>query len=195
MEWKKYPKMENYGLLREEGRETIGKRVWLTEKRDGSNISIWLKIKEGGNEKIYMPAVSSHNMEEAAQNFKDELKKTKEYIKAYNALVFEKINYNNDYILYGELIIKGYGPTRIEPKHKIARWILFDIYDANKKRFLNYPQVYAIAKIYHLPVVKLVGIWTPKDIDDFKDMAEYALKWAKRHKREGIVSKIYDGEQ
>jgi hypothetical protein len=43
--WIKYTDLEPFRRLKEEGRELLGKEIFITEKRDGSNISIWLDEK------------------------------------------------------------------------------------------------------------------------------------------------------
>lgn len=185
--WVKYPDMENYGTLRFQGREVIGRYVWLTEKRDGSNISLWLKDDE--------PVISSRKKEQAAPDLAEAFKSTNEYEKALEGLRNEKKEYRKEYILYGELIRPGLTPTRLEPKHKKATWILFDIYDTSKRRFLSYSAVHQFAITYRLPIVRLIDVRYIKDIDAFEEMIDFSLKWAARHRREGVVAKLYEGKQ
>ena len=40
--WRKYEDLEPVRRLRSEGRELLGKKLLLTEKRDGENVSLWL---------------------------------------------------------------------------------------------------------------------------------------------------------
>ena len=177
--------MEPVRRLRNEGRELLGKTLTLTEKRDGSNISVWLDEAE----QIH---ISSHNLCQAADNLVSDFKRTKEYPRVMEALKCEK-EFHKDYVLYGELIGES-GPTKIEPRKKGVRWVLFDAWDCELKRYISYTQLYQIAYHYKIPIVKVVDFFIPTNEEELFAKIEALKKWCKRHRREGIVGKDYENQ-
>ncbi len=183
IEWRKYPDLEPIRRLKEEGRELLGKLVILTEKRDGSNVSIWLND-------IDEVRVSSHNLEVAEESIINSLRGTVEYSKAVDLLKTELSGYNHRYILFGELVLPV-GPTRIERRKKATHWILFDVYDCIEGKFLNYTQVYQLGYHYKIPIVNALITCVPDSLEGLTFRIDNLLKWCKRHRREGIVGKCY----
>ncbi len=178
--WSKYPDLEPIRRLRYEGRELLGKEVFLTEKRDGENVSLWLD--DEGNIQI-----SSRNLVKASTDITSRMKSTPEYERVIELLNDFK---DKELILYGELL-KRISPTRIEPRRKNIHWVLFDILYTKNKRFLHYTYIHQLAYQYKIPIVRLIEVFTPVDMDDLFGMVEYSLKWCGRHHREGLVGKVY----
>lgn len=98
--WQRYVELEPVKRLDNEGRELLGKEIYITIKRDGENISLWLDE----NDKIH---ISSHNNEIADDDIQSRMKATPEYKKAIDLLLDEKNRWHNDCILYGELLKIG----------------------------------------------------------------------------------------
>jgi hypothetical protein len=180
--WKRYLDLEPIRRLKCEGRELIGKEIYIQEKRDGENVSIWL------NDKLE-PHVSSHNLVDASAGIINRFKATPEYAKAVQLLT-DETDYQNHLILYGELL-KTTSPTRIEPKRKHTHWILFDIYDLAQNKYLSYNAVYQKAYHYKIPVVRVLEFCRPTSTEELEAIVKLHLKWCKRHRREGIVGKDY----
>jgi len=131
--------------------------------------------------------ISSRNQEVASNDIQNRMKSTPEYNK-----VVELLN-DKDYgriIFYGELL-KKVSPTRLEPRRKHIHWILFDMYDVEDNRFMPYSYVYQTAYHFKIPVVRLVDEFIPSSLDDLQSHIDEALKWCKRHRREGVVGKTY----
>jgi cation transport regulator ChaB len=181
--WKKYYDLDSIRRLKNEGRELLGHLIEWTEKRDGENVSIWL---DGDN-----VHVSSHNLIDASEDIITRLKKTPEYERACDLLRTEKTYYGSEYILYGELM-KTISPTRIEPKKKYTHWILFDAYDLKEERYTGYNRVYQMGYQWKIPVVRLIFESVPSTMEELSSDVERALKWCRRHRREGVVLKAYD---
>jgi len=180
--WHKYYDLESIRRLKNEGRELLGKRIILTEKRDGENVSLWLD--EEGN-----PQISSHNLEKPDPSVVSRFKETPEYSKAVE-LLKDELQYKNDYILYGELL-KKVSPTRIEPKRKHAHWVLFDIWDVKENRYIGYSSLYQKAYGYKIPVVAAIDSIVCSTLEDLEENIKNAMSWCKRHRREGVVGKDY----
>ena len=183
--WCTYKDLELIRRLRNEGRELLGKTLTLTEKRDGSNVSIWFNEKG-------IDHISSHNLCQANASIIANFKRTKEYKKALTLLTCEK-DFHHDYILYGELVGQT-GPTKIEPKHKEAHWILFDVWDCELKRYVSYTQLYQMAFHYKIPIVKAVAFFIPTNEEELFAKIAVLMKWCKKHWREGIVGKDYENQ-
>ncbi len=186
MKWQRYVDLEPVKRLKNEGREFLGERVCVTEKRDGQNISIWLQETniDVGTGNIMKVKVSSHNLEEADDKLVSRFKSTPEYDKAVLLLNDEFNEYNNNLILYGELLLTT-SPTRIEPRRKNIHWILFDIYDEDQNRFLGYNEIYQKAYHYKIPVVRLLHEFIPNMLSETESQVVTWLKWCRRHRREG----------
>ena len=187
--WRSYGRLERLRSLPNEGRELLGVKITFTEKRDGENISVFLK------EAVEQPSVqiSSHNLEDASSDIKARLLQTPEWMKIDTLLRTESTQYEKHYILFGELIKVGASPTRIEPAHKRPHWILFDAWDGS--RFLNYSQLYQLGYHYKIPIVKALSIGVFLSLEDLHAEIKKQLLWCRRHHREGIVGKTYGGNQ
>lgn len=166
----------------------LGRYAIITVKRDGSNISLWLD--DTGEVRI-----SSHNMEKADEDLTNRMRAVPEFEKAVELLRTEKAQFGKDLILYGELVPAGYGATRIERKKKKASWILFDIWDSEAGRFVGYNNLFQYGYHYKIPVVGAVGTFVPDSMETLQKTMADALKWCRRHSREGIVIKAYDDPQ
>lgn len=184
MKWVKYPDLEPISRLKNEGRELYGKLVWLTEKRDGENVSLWLDDSGA-------PRISSHNQEDAGADIANRMKATPEFKRAVELLEDEK-KYHRNLILYGELL-KNISPTRIEPKRKHIHWIMFDILDADSGKWYHASKVYQLGYHFKIPTVRMV-VLTRGDETPLKEGVERSLEWCKKHRREGVVGKAYGEE-
>ncbi len=183
--WHRYTELEPVKRLKEEGRELLGEYIYIQEKRDGENLSIW--FEEDGK----TPHVSSHNMVNADPAIVSRFMATEEYGKAITLLYTELSQFNKHYILYGELVNKGKGPTRIEPTHKYSHWYLFDIFDIDNDTYLPYPLVHQLGYHYRIPVIDAFETFTPFSMEEIDNKIKAWKAWAKRHKREGVVGKVY----
>jgi len=193
MKWHRYETIiagkhyepEPVARLPNEGRELLGKAIIVEEKRDGENVSIWLDDNDDVR-------ISSHNNEIASEDIQRRMRETAEFSRVVELLKDEKHTYDNHYIVYGELIKKGPSPTRLEPAHKISRYIVFDIYDVVSERFLPYTLRYQKCYHFRLPMPRVIGEFVPESLEHLKTEIDGMKKWCKRHKREGVVLKLYD---
>jgi hypothetical protein len=181
--WKKYRDFGRIAQLKNEGRELVGETIYWTEKRDGSNISF--RIDDEGFVKF-----SSHNLEVILdEDLNRRIVTAESYATIMTELMQEKEFQNC--ILYFELISAGHGATRTEPKHKIPRLILFDIFNVTTQQFLSYNYIFQVAHKFKIPIVKLVHTSIPPDLDQLYNTRDFCLDWCKRHRREGVVGKCW----
>ena len=159
--------------------------IYVQEKRDGEQVRI--KKKKG------MPIlIASHNMEKASPDIITRLQSTKAWPHIVQMLEIECEQYDAEWVLYMELIKAGRSPTGIERAHKKPDVFMFDILDEKLKRFIGYPGVYQKCYDYKIPIVRLVGNYNPKSMDELMALKQEWLKWARRHHREGVCIKNYD---
>ena len=182
--WKKYTDLEPIRRLRYEGRELLGERVLLTEKRDGENVCLWLDENKGVR-------ISSRRQEDAEQDIQSRMKSVPEYEKIVDLLNDE---YRGNICVYGELL-KGISPTRIEPRRKHIHWILFDVWDCDEERYMPYNWVYQLGYHYKIPVVRIVDDFIPMSEGELFAKIEESKAWCKRHRREGVVGKVHNSKE
>jgi len=135
IEWKRYIEMEPIKRLREQGRELLGREVFATVKRDGSNLSTW-EADDGS-----FP-IASHNLEKAEEKLANRLMATPYWERMKTFLHEERVTYGHRYMIYGEYVPAGYGATRIEPKHKNPTFEMFDMLNTADGQFINYNLLY-----------------------------------------------------
>ena len=206
MIWSHYPDIESIRRLRHKGDELIGKKIYITEKRDGSNISLWydktwntylnmLNIddaKEFIDKNIH---ISSHNLINVGdRHIVKNLIKTTSY-KGLVEYIKKMHNDGKDVIVYGELMQVGKTPTQIESPIETPEFLLFDILDTSTKRFLPFEDLEKISSDHGIKMVGLIEIFIPSFMDELKTKILFLMEWCSTSHREGIVGKIYDGQQ
>ncbi len=202
----RYPELNSLRHLRNGGREFLGRRTYITEKRDGANIKLTAELIpdlvgeyvlhyedfafHGDAPGAYGAAltmnvnIGSRNKDDATPKFKHWVKQTPEF-KKYVHMLAE----NPKWTIFVEYVPAGRGPTRIEPVHKKASLVLFDVFVGDQ--FLPYTYLYQQSVHYRIPIVKLVGELYPKSMGEIEEARDFGLKWARRHRREGVVIKAY----
>src|SRR5438552_4233310 len=210
--WQGYPHLDRIHGLKNEGRELLGKTVFLQEKRDGENVSISFesvlephhtegplgeKPNIGENDDVYsdgLVRISSHHMEHASPDIEQRMEATSEYKRILALLLSEQTFGNGQLIAYGELL-NTISPTRVEPQRKHIHWVMFDIFNAETNTWYTAKEVYKLAYHFNIPMVKLVHAFMPATVTEILDMRDNAIKWCRRHRREGVVGKAYiDGQ-
>lgn len=179
-----YPKIKRVETF--ERIDTIyNEDIYWTVKHDGSNIGIYLK-----NGKMEL---RSRNQEIAHVKFYNSMHATGFWDTIYDSLKIYEELFETRYILYGELMPKGRrGSGRIVGEKD--EFVLFDVYDRDKKQFLPYNRVYQIAYDIGIPVVKNIMITNINNYDDYKRVREEILSHPDIINEEGAVGKIYKGE-
>jgi len=175
MKWK-YPEIPNLDVMRPTPRILLGKKLYWTEKRDGSNIAIYYD-----NGELF---ISSRHQKVAAPDIIKKVKATEEYPK-----VLELLKDNPSYIIYVEALLEGRSPTRIE-LHEKNELVAFDIH--NRTRFLDYRYMYQQCYHYNIPVVELWAETRHTSMKDLLKFCNYITELAKAKGREGAVVKTFD---
>lgn len=179
--WREYPSVDHLSqVLRYHPiEEILAQPIVIEVKRDGENASVWM----GDDGKIH---VSSHHNMDAPQNMVERLERTHTF-----RTLARTIHALSRLIFYGELLLAR-SPTGIErPKRRID-WIIFDIYDTERGRFLKQDEFESTCNTYRLNCAKILEVNRFNGEDELKAATDKWLNWCRRHRYEGIVLKTYD---
>jgi len=195
----RYMELSKILHLRNEGRELLGKHLYFTEKRDGSCLTVWIKLLPRWKRILnrilrkrfdnipdpckYQIMVSSRNMEMAQKSIRGDFHRCRDSI-----AVLEYFIDHPTHIVFGELLRKGLSPTRIE-NHEKVEFIVFDIFDGTQ--FLNFQQVHQFCYHYRIKCVRLFGEGRFTSMKTLPKYRDKMLKLCKKESREGVVIKAF----
>lgn len=171
----------------------LGKEIWWTEKRDGSNLRISLVDGE--------VVISSRNRYQASGQFQEAFHRTPEskgviqFLKDHNGFnPNPACNFDFKPQVFGEMLTKGKSPTGIE-MHDEEEFVVFDIFDTKANRFLTYTQVHQHCFHYGIPMVECYLVSRHIRMDDLLKTRDEVLKICEANGREGTVLKTFNGEK
>ena len=182
----KYPKLQGILNLYPNPEIVLGQEIYWTEKRDGSNIGCY--IQPLSLEKDVQ--LRSRNMDRASDQFHKIFKET-EQAENIRELLLDAENWKKEYVIFGELLTKGKSPTRIET-HEKHEFVVFDIWETPRKRWLSYNAIHQQCRHFDLPVVELYGtcnVVSREKLFEFKDLM---LAKAFECNHEGVVGKCWN---
>lgn len=179
----KYPRLTSIVRLWPGPQALLGKEIFWQEKRDGSNVGVWM-----GKGNWYH--VRSRAKNAAKPDLRSDYMKTDEAPKIKEMILDLREKYNDQVVVFGELLRKGKSPTRVE-FHEKEEFIVFDIWSSKTGGFLPYILVHQHCYNWDIPVVDLYATSrhiTLKGLFKFRDRM---LRVAKGKGREGVVGKTY----
>jgi len=177
-EFKRYPHIPLLLSTKPSPRILLGQRLFWTEKKDGSCISLWLNK----NGKII---VSSHNQENASADLQQLVRNSEDFPK-----IVELLKENPQFIIYFEACRKGRSITGIENYERNILYV-FDIYEKNSAKFLPYVLVHQHAFHHDIPCVKLFAETRHRSMKDLLKFKNHVLEHCDAVKVEGMVIKAY----
>jgi hypothetical protein len=177
----KYPHLERIYNLHPNPEILLGQEIFWTEKRDGSNIGAYL-TSDGIQ-------LRSRNQDKASEDFYKAFASS-EQSQGVLELLQDAPNWGNEYVIFGEMLTTGKSPTRIEV-HEKNEFVVFDIWDCNNARFMNYNGVYQHCHHFGIPVVELYGTCNVVTVEALYAFKDQMLEKAKDCKREGVVGKSW----
>lgn len=175
---RKFDHIGRIDQLRNNGRELIAQHISWTIKRDGANCRFWWDGKK--------VTFGSRNLEVPAEDFQNAIRACPEYPR-----VVELVTDHPGLIVYAEHMPVGRGPCRIEPKRKYQHLVIIDIFSRKTELYLVYNLTHQMAYHYKIPIVKLVRESRSETVEDILEIRAELLKWCKRHRKEGVVGKLY----
>ena len=180
----KYPDLNGIQRQHRNPRSILRHEIFWQEKRDGSNIGAYLT----DDNKVLL---QSRNMDVASQSFHNAFVETEGAEKIREFLTIQRDRYNNDCVVYGEMLSKGKSPTRIE-FHEKPEFVVFDIWSSKLGGFKSYVSVRQHCYQFDIPIVNLYGVSSHRTIGSLYGFRDVMLEKAKANGREGVVGKIYE---
>lgn len=179
-----YPHLDRLGNLRPGPQIALGKMIHWTVKEDGSNIGVYAGTD---GEAHYR----SRNMARASDQFYAYMNGTDEHPAMCEMLTECLTRWNDEIVIFGELLTKGKSPTRVET-HDKTRFVVFDIWSSKQAGWMNYTQVHQHCKHFGLPVVELIGTCKVSTLADLVGWQDSMLDQCRERGKEGTVAKIWD---
>jgi len=179
----KYPKLKYLHESPYEGRELLGRLIYWEAKYDGSNIRCFLDE----HDEIHF---GSRNLITASPDLMRSIYNTGYVDILKEALFTEKHQWNNEIIIFFELLQRGKSPTRIECYER-DDLVVFDIYSL-RDGWWSYPRVYQFCYQWKLPVVSLWSVTSHSTLEKLEQHKEKMLERAKNENKEGVVFKSYE---
>jgi hypothetical protein len=181
----RYPKLDSIMNLKPNPYILLGKELVFECKYDGSNLRIYLD-QEG---KL---VVGSRNMDIASEQFQEYFASTSQH-DAVEDLLRDAEQWNDTYVVIGELLIKGKSPTKIE-YHDDHSFVLFDIWSVKEGGFVNYTKKYQEAYHHGVPIAELWGTCNVNTLESLLEFRDKMLQKSLDEHREGVVGKYVNKE-
>lgn len=175
----KYPKFGRIAQIEPNPSILLGHEIWWTLKEDGSNFGVYFN-EEG---KI---RVRSRNQDIAS--FEEQVKNVPEF-KNIVALIDHLTTYHLNVIVFGELLAKGTSPTGLvknRPKDEIK---VFDIYDIDAAKFINWTNTCVLCHPFNIPLVETIGRCVCANLEELNAFKDEVMEKTKGF--EGVVGKVY----
>lgn len=181
----KYPHIDSIIRLKPNPHILLGKDIVWTEKRDGSNFGVYL-TEDGWSAR-------TRGMTVASDQFMNYFKQTPECGNVIE-LLKSAVEWDDTYMVFGELLSKGKSPTKIE-YHDDYKFVVFDIWSEKLGGFMNYTKVYQECTHYNLPIVECYGTSRSSTLEHLLEFRDHLLRLSKERGREGVVGKTWDGSE
>ena len=162
----------------------LGHKIYWQEKRDGSNIGAYLNEEDDIN-------LRSRNMDIASEDFHTIFLETKEAENVKELLISMRDEWNDECVIFGELLVKGKSPTRTE-LHDKHEFIIFDVWSTKIGDLIPYTLVYQHCYHFGLPIVDLYGTSRHMTLESLLAFRDKILEIAKEKGREGTVGKTFE---
>lgn len=180
----KYPELDSIERLKPNPEILLGKEIVWQEKRDGSNLGVRLSESDDLEAR-------TRRRKNASEDFFNAFINTEEAEKVRELLVDLKHNYNDECVVFGELLREGKSPTKVE-FHEKDSFVVFDIWSSKMGDFVTYTLVHQHCYNYGIPVVSLYGVSKHVTIESLYSFRDKMLDTAKESCREGVVGKTYE---
>lgn len=181
----KYPSLNSIMTTHPDPLILLGHTIFWEEKRDGSNIGIYL------NEEDKL-CLRSRNLDVASGDIHRIFLETDEAEKAKELLISMQDMWNDGCVIFGELLTKGKSPSRTE-LHEKHGFVVFDIWSSKVGGLIPYISVQQHCHDFDIPIVELYGYSQHITLESLLEFRDEMLEIAKKNGREGIVGKTFEG--
>lgn len=179
-----YPSLNRILMMYPNPEILLGHIIYWQEKRDGSNMGVYL-TGEGDL------ALRSRNRDRASESFHRIFLETEEAENVKELLISMRDVWNDECVIFGELLTKGKSPTRTE-MHEKHEFVVFDIWSSKTGGFLPYTLVYQHCYHFGIPIVELYATSQHTTLETLLTFRDMMLEIAKKNGREGVVGKTYE---
>lgn len=176
----KYPKFGRIAQIEPNPTILLGHEIWWTLKEDGSNFGVY--VSEEGKIRV-----RSRNQDVAT--FEDQVKNVPEF-KNIVALIDHLNSYNLNVIVFGELLAKGTSPTGLVKNRLKDELKVFDIYDVDASKFINWGDTCILCYPFNIPLVETVGRSVCANLEQLNAFKDQMMEKTKGF--EGVVGKVYE---
>ena len=183
----RYPELNPIIRMNPNPEILLGEEIFWQEKRDGSNIGIYLD--DNGELQL-----RSRNLIKASEDFYDIFERTEIKDSIIELIEYNKKEYRDEFVVFGELLTKGKSPTKTEI-HEKDEFIVFDIYSVKNNNFISYIQTHQLCYQNNLSIVELYGSSNHITLESLLEFRDQMLETAKEKGREGVVGKTYHGNE
>lgn len=180
----RYPELDGIEKMKPNPEILLGREIIWQEKRDGSNLGVRLNSLDELEARTRRRKYASHDFFAAFIN-------TEEAEKVKELLVDLKHNYNDECVVFGELLREGKSPTKVE-FHEKDSFVVFDIWSSKMNGFVTYTLVHQHCYNYDIPIVELYGTSKHTTMETLYSFRDKMLEVAKENSREGVVGKTYE---
>lgn len=178
----KYPSLTTISRLYPNPEILLGKSILWERKYDGSNIRLYLDKDDNLQ-------CGSRNQEMASEDIVASLFCTGYADSIRELLLDEKYTWQNESIVFAELLSKGKSPTRIE-MHANDDIVIFDIHGSDR-RWKSYLNLYKKCHQFGLPIVETLGSSHHASMQSIYKFRDEMLLVCKSRNIEGIVGKTH----
>lgn len=182
----KYPSLTTIASQYPSPYTLLGQEIVWEKKYDGSCLRLYINT-DGKLE------VGSRNMDVASDQFRAYFKSTAQY-EGVNELLLDAENWNDTYVVFGELLIKGKSPTKVET-HDETSFVMFDLWSNKMGGFVNYTKVHQEAHHNGLPVAELWGTCNVNTMESLLAFRDQMLQKSMDEHCEGTVGKTWNGAE
>lgn len=180
----KYPELNAIIRMYPNAEVLLGHEIFWQEKRDGSNLGVYLNDNDG-------LGARSRNKTKVSDDLCGAFNRTEEASKIKEMLLSMKYDWNDECVPFGEMLLKGKSPTRTE-LHDREEFVVFDIWSSKAGGFLPYMLVYQHCYHFDLPIVELYGTSKHTSVKSLLSFRDSMLEIAKENGREGVVGKTFE---
>jgi len=177
----KYPHLDHMDRLYPGPQVLLGNEIFWTLKEDGSNVGI--ALVDG------IPEIRSRNMDRANKEMYVALGKSDQWNGILDLLNSAQ-QWGSEYVLFGELCLKGKSPTRLK-MHDDTHFVAFDLWSDKEQSFVGYTRLHQECHHAGIPIVELMGTSKSTTLDELYAFKDQMLDVCKERGEEGVVGKCF----
>lgn len=183
-----YPELDRIALLYPGPQILLGRDIYWTEKRDGSQLRVWL---ENGKVRMMTRHMEANEQFAAAYLATPQAAMVEELLREHSGEASSSASdFNFQPVVFGELLMKGRSPARFE-RHDQNEFVVFDVFSRKSNSFLPFTAAYQTCYHFNVPFVTAWALTRHATLADLEVMRGQMMQKAASEGREGVVLKAY----